>query len=793
MSDIEILANIFGCLINPDENVRVPAEQQLHEIRKTKLLQFIQSVLAILQNHANFPPQIVLSALLYVRQSFGAATKAKRSNDPTREYLLIPLDLSNAYLPVIFSLFQNQNFGDYAAKLLGQISAYILSFEPQNQIITIICQQLGNPSFAVHCCTSLEYIFEEIDIELTLQGSIMQAILPLLGNSELPLSIKSKLITVIKFLIPSLPNFLPNESDWANFSQSMLGLTAQPDLKIAAYDFWEDASIHLPQIFNFISNITEISFNDIKTPDQDENLTMSILRLWASLGSCEFKNPGSTASLLQPAIPSFLPLLLSIACNIVDGNSLDKNDDSYPHIQAKDTILAISSALPDQSIPILIQYANQFASSENAIQREIALFCYTTCIDSYSGDNTEEWNNIYQSCIQISIQRFGDPSIRVVSQSIKMVLAVVRNNPELMDFSSFVSPLLQLMATPLADDAQETLSEIVTLPSFSNQIEVFDKLLSFDTIEALDCALKILKNSESPEFASHFISKVIALAEIVSADQSTLDLLPIVISMISIMIDLLGSNAAQLFGRLLPFMMQCYTHFSSPEALKTICSIVRHSGQQIQFASTQVLLQLNNDGSYFMKYSAITSITLYLSKCNISQYFHEFMRLLLQLLEQPIDTTLKIAVLEAINALHTSFPRQMKALCPRLIPVIGTALATVPLIGIHEDDELAFQMNFALLEAIKLLFMNGSDDTFPVLLQMALNSIQNAVNSSTISKACMADIIDVLEIMAKIKPAETKQYIMTNEELNNLFQEASGEDEDLTRAIGELMTMINQI
>lgn len=849
MNDVQNLVSIFECIAQNDNNIRAPAENQLLELMKTNLIGFIQTILFILQNPDNFSQQVLFFSLLFARQSFKRATKAKQSNDVTNQYLLIPPDLSNSFLPVIFPLLTNQILSDFTAKLLGQIASYILCFDPENQIISLICQQLPNFNVSIPCCTVIEYIFQEIDISVQSQSIILSAVVPLLSNADSPDEVKSKLITVLNSMITTLPNFLSNPNDLSGFAQSMLSLISVPNLKKSAYLFWDSAVKDIPSIFNYVPNILEISFNDLRnfSNENDENYdsekVMAILQLWCSLGNCEFEKPGSLSGFLGPTIPVFFPLILSIYQHIQDPNSLDSDSEWYPHTAARDCIRSLSAAFPNQSIPILLNFTQEamanLNSNESTILIETILFCFSVVIDSYNRDDNEEnenniqMKNISSQCLQLVSQYLttnNNSSIRVISQALNLLLSIIQSNPELTDFSEFVGFLmncLQNSNNPLCKDAKNVLSEIVLHTNYShNSSQIFEKLISFDNVESLDCAQIILKNQKSPDFARHFLPQLIALADIFAKNQSPSshnepnvvdtatcqELLPLIIQMIIILVDELGKESIPYLRVLFNLMQSTFEQYELPESLKAICSIVHITNQNVQYAVNLVIIQLNNSisnensigiviNNYEMRLTAISSITLYLSKCDISQCFHELMRILLRLLgiqedgnenNQFLDTNLKIAVLEAINSLHFSFPLLMKPYFNQLITIFGLAINSIEMIREPDDEEsedIALQMNTVALEDIKLLLASGIGDSTPVVLQMALSAIQCAINSPCLSKECMAGILDVLNIMMKLTPNETKQYIASNESLKQLFEEAK-EDDDLNAVITNLMASL---
>ena len=789
MDDIQVLVNIFGCLTQNDENIRVPAEKKLIELLEKNVVHFTQLILILLQNSSNFPSQIIHAALLYTRRCFRSAMKAKKSNDPSMEYLLIPIEIANNYLEIIFSMCSIPEVSNFAANLLGQITSYLLCFDPQSPVLSMICQQMNNQAATIPCCIAIQYIFQEIDLDPALQAVVLNTIMPLFNNPNVSFSIKGKLLEVITTMIPNLSSFLNEPNKCENLAQSALSLTEIPELKLASYDFWDEIAFHYPNIFQYAPRIIELSINDLKDPNQDEHVINLILTMWDYIGKVEMKDPETLSNMLTQVIPVLLPLCLSIAENIFNPQELDKNDDWYPHIAVRECILSLTTAMKELSFDILFSYANQFINSDSSIKREISLFCFETCINSYFDEPTDNWKNIYNQCIQISVQNFGNHSIRVVSQAVRLLNSVIVNDQELMDYTQFVPPLLQLMSTPLADDAKLALESIITTPSFHNGDEIFNNLLSIENQAAFDCAYKILKSINNPNFSQAFLSKCIALCEILAEDQGTLELLPLSILMAINMIDTLKAEAIQYFGRFLPFLMQCYDQLHLPEALRGICSIVHISGQHIQYAVNQVLIQLNNDGSYIMKLTAISSISAYLSSCNISQQFHEIMRILLEMLESSLDLSLKDSIIEAINSLHSSFPSLMQPLFERLINICGYFLTNIQRI-IDTEEKLAFNINSGLLEEIKLLFMNGAYNNYPILIQMALSGIQNALQINIMKIPCMGDILDLLSILLKINPTETKQYITSNSELNQLLMEAK-EIEALVPSINNLMNQLS--
>lgn len=846
MTDAENLAILYESLGQAEEEIRNPAEYQLKELRKTNLAGFIGMNLEILSNAENFPPIALQSSLVYLRISFKKATKAKQLNDLTKQYLFIPLELVEEFLPIVFNLLSNESLYFLAANLLGQISAYILSFDPENQILSTICQELPNQNVTIPCCIAIEYLFQEFDVSLQLQSIILPTIVPLLSDDNVSDEIKSKLIAVITSMILSLPSFLGDNVQ--EFAQSMLSLTSSDALKQSLYMFWNDAANYLPSIFEFVPDITEVSFNDLQSfldeenQDNDPEILMTILQFWCNLGNQEHKNPGTLAELLAPAIPALFPPFLSIFQSL-NPDSLDSNDDWDPHIAARDSILALSSALPEQSIPVLLEFAEQamesLGSNPSSVLKETILFSFSAILDSYEDDNdeqnenNEQIKNIASQCIQLVSQCLSeteDPnnSLRVISQSLKLLLSIIQNEPEIYDYSEFVEFLMgciQETSNCLCEDSKDVLSEIISLPALKgNLAPIFESLLSYDNIPSLDLALTIAKNELSPDFSNHYISQLIALAEVYAGDEvpeSGENLLPFAIQMIIFLVDELGEAAVPYSRAIFQLMKQIYDFYHHPEALKAICSIVHITNQNVVYAVNLVIKELQNSifieenadesnpveqSSYQMRLTAINSISLYLSRCDVQQYFHELMRILLALLElqqddenvKELDSDLKTDTLEAINSLHIAFPPLMLPFVERLIPIYEAGLNYISMVRNpepgnqifeDEDEKEVIRLNSVILEGLKLLLMNEIEELAAPTLQLALAAIQIAVDSPTIDKQCMCELIDLLSVMIKLTPDDTKNFISTNEELKQLIEE-SKEDEDLNKAINTMMSLI---
>lgn len=861
MSDVENLAHLYDCLLQNDESIRFPAQNQLLEFRKTNLVGFIETNLEIIKNIESFSPSVLHSALLYTRLSFVKATKAKRSNDDTKQYLFIPLELANGFLPVIFNLLTNSDISYLTAQLLGQISCYLLSFEPENQIISQICQELPNKEVSIPCCSVIEYVFLEIEVSPPLQSIVLSTVTPLLSDDNFPNEIKSNLISVINSMILCLPNFLSSPSEAQEFAQSMFSLISTDPLKKSSYDFWDSAAKYFPSIFEFIPDICETSFNDIQSilnkNDQDEDdmkIIISILQLWSTLGDQtinekEEEKPdekSTLTSLLSSSVSAFFPLFLNIYQNINDPDSLDSIEHDI-HAAAGDSILSITCAVPENSIPILLEFVEQaMANLENSPSptlKETVLFSFSAVIDAYEADNNEEnennatIQNIAIQCIQLVSQCIAessepDPSIYVISRSLKLLLSIVQSYPELYDYSEFMDFLMsciQNIHNPFIEESKELLDEIILLPNFKgNSDSIFESLLSFDNVPSLIVARDILKKNLSSEFALNYLPRLIALAEIYLKNegngtegeeraevntQACIVLLPFIIQMIVLLIDHLKEESIP-FMRVLSEMMQfAYDQYKHPEALKAICSIARITNQNVPNAVNIVIMQLNNSilsedstneielPSYEMRLTAITSISLYLSFCKIEDYFHELMRILLRLLESQqeqtdvkiIDSSLKIEVIEALNSLHFHFPSLMKPFFEKLMAVYGAALESVPAIRFHEEDEkTAVQMNYAILEGVKLLLMNEPEDSAPTIMQMAIAAIQSAIESPCINPQCVSELVDLLKVLMGLTPDETKNYISTDEDLNQLLGEAKEQgDEELANSIDGLLSMMS--
>lgn len=859
MSNAENLERIYECLRQDEEEIRCPAEKQLIELRKNNLIGFIETNLDILKNAESFSQIALYSSLLYSRLSFSKATKAKRSNDDTKQYLLIPLELANQFPPVVFELLTNQELRDFAAMLLGQISTYFLCFDPEHQILSLICQELPNKNVSIQCCTAIEYIFQEIEVSLQLQSIVLSTITPLLSDEDFPSEIKSKLITVISSMILSLPKFLPNDSERQEFAQSMLSLVSIQPLKKASYDFWESVTTYFPSLIEFIPDICEISFNDLKgildEKEQNSDLLISILQLWTSIGDQKIKKEESLATLLTQAIPAFFPLFLTVCQNVPDPDSLDSSEDYEPHTEARESILSLTCAMPDQSIPILLEFAEQamanLESNPSSVLKETILFSFSVVIDAYKGNENEENENeendkqiesISTQCIQLISQCLSETgensSIRVISQSLKLLLSIVESYPELYDYSEYIEFLMNCMQNannnPFIEETKELLHEIVFLPNFKGNLpSIFESLLSFDNIPSLCLAKDILKKHVSVEFAQHYLPQIIALAEIYAKNEcfdtpsdaektqedvhASTYLLPLTIQMIVILIDKLKGEAIPFLHHLFEMMQFTYDTYKHPEALLAICSIASITNQNVLNAVNLVITELNNSilsedattevelPSYEMRLAAISSITLYLSKCkSVKDNFHELMRILLRLLESQqensnvkiLDSGLKIEVIEALNSLHFNFPDLMKQFFDKLLPIYGIALENLPSVEIQNDDKdiakVAVQMNYAILEGIKLLLMNDVGDSTPTVLQMAIAAIQSAIDSPNINPRCATELVDLLKVLMKISPGETKNFISTNEDLNLLFEEAKEQEgqEELVRSIESLMKMM---
>lgn len=826
MDPVQILVQIYTFLRSHANEEREPAEKQLIELKTNHANEFIQTNCLILQNADKLPPEILISSLLYTRQSFKKATQVIKSGDKTESYLIIQPELANALIPILFSFFSNEHLASWASQLLGQIAVYILSSEPENQIFSAICQQISNPSTSLCCCQSIIYILQETNIPTPLQGFLFSTIIPLLANAATPNPIKSQIVLIIDSMVATLQDLIANPGELTKFVTSMLSLTAVPELKSSSYEFWENVASNIPDIISSVPDIFQLSFTDIQqlkqsTDENEMNLLMTIIRFLSHLLKPEFDETDPLLPILIQAVPSFIPVLLEISQNAYNPAALDENEDNYPHIEARNCLNAISMSLPQQSIPILISFAQQLTEQMNKgdpIQNEVLLFVFSIIIDGFNPESPpldlESYNKMCLQCVQCVQQCCENAATthpRVLKASLHLLLCLIDNTPELIDFSPYCTFMVAILSNshtnqPFCDDAKDILVHIIQLPTLSlDPALIFDQLLSFDNVYSLESALEIFKakydndqDQSCKGFALHFLPKLIALTEIYLTNQQDpeqsdstvcIQLLPYVLNIIVNLIDMLKMDSVPYLGKLSPMMNFALENFDHPEALKAVCSIAFITKQNVTYAATQVLTRLkNNSGTGIedesvdsaMRFAAISSITLYLSKCHdIAPIFHELLHTLFELLKDHQtgfrNADLEVATIEAINSLHSYSSELIKPFIPQLVQNVYICINLLTTI---EDDEytgdVRLSMIAVIMEEIRLLIAHGALEICGTeLLEQSLQIIQFAITSSEMNLKCMEELIFLLIEMFKVVPDQTKQYYNSNEKLQELIHDAN--------------------
>ncbi|OHS97322.1 hypothetical protein TRFO_36523 [Tritrichomonas foetus] len=779
------LLSLLVCFTNPDNEMRSHAEEKIQDLLQNEPISFSQFLFLILQNCKQIPPIIVNFSLILLKKIFSRATIAKKSNDQRLSYQLIPIEFACEIIPILFQFFQefqtNPALCNGACYLLGQIAVYLLNFDVNHHILITILDQINAGINIIPNLKTFLFILDEEYLEINFIKNLTLKIQEWIQNPQFPIDAKPFLILMIKSLIIYLSDILLTEEDNKSFMQMMMILSEVPQFKYETYEFWTSLIENVPDLFCYATGLPQMSMNDLSMPDQDENVILSILRMWTSLAIQECDIPESTSNIVNSLIPVFLPFLFQLAENTIDIDVLPSDECYSIYTGTCECITSFAKLNPDLMIPILLRYGEQAVKTENVKIQEIGLFALKSAIFHIS--DTDKYFPICSHYLQLSIRLLDDPSIRIVVNAVEMIYNINYLYPTLYDYSLLLQKLILLMQTPIYMNASVLILEIARSQSIQANINLIDSLLNIGTHESIDCARELLEINPNDEVLVQISPKIINMIQVIINNETVSNsfnnsihnhfILNPLLMIIGLAIDLKNEIFVQNQQNFILMFIKCYeTYYNSP-ALRNLSISLRISQdpQLMSYLIPQIIECMDCQQNQELIFASLDSIIFDLCLLDLSPTFHEFVRAILTLQANSSFLMVKIKCLEAINSLHRNYPQLMQPYTTRLLTLFNSAVVSFKKI---EDYEDSYEIHYNLLSVLlkeSLLFLQIMDKE--VILQgksIAFQSIQCALIFCQTNDEFNLMIFDLLAMLIQNFSHEVKQFILGQEDLKLLIQ-----------------------
>jgi len=448
-------------------------------------------------------------------------------------------------------------------------------------------------------------------------------------------------------------------------------------------------------------------------------------------------------------------------------------------------VTAFAEGASGASAPVLLEYARQFLNSESAARREVAVFCCLAVLAGAPGCDAvdEAWAGLLGHAADVALAKLGDGAVRVVALAVELIGVLAGEYPTLRDFAGLVPPMIQLLDTVLADTASGTLSRILgRLPDEAAARDICSGLLERMSPPALRCVQYCIEKTKSLLVAGSLLTKAVAVAEIMASDQGLVASIDDILHAVDTMVVIVGTHAVGAYDGLFRFAYGCLGHFGSPRALCVMEKISGYLRNPAHFLSTlnQALGRLTDTNSFAMREAAVATVSG-LARLGIEDQFGDCPGKLLAIVEdQCVEPELRIACLDAINAMHSTGPERMQPYYGRLVPMYKGLIASIPEIA-REDDENGAATVAYVLEALKLMmlvvFPSTCGPAKAGLIEMVLETVVLTMSlSETIDRVdehCVVNLVDVIKVLLQHNAAETQAFMARTEGLMDFLGEAS--------------------
>jgi hypothetical protein len=233
------------------------------DLCSTDPLALLSALYAVIQQFDNdsLPPRCLSLSLLLSRKSFRQTTLALPKSDP-----LIPADFTKAYTNTVSLTLSSTNplLAFHAAQLFEQIAVYVIATSSDLSVIQTLSSNMSDPALTIPCAIALSYVFQERELPQSVQTAVLEPAIGVLSSTDIQgQPFRAGLITK---LILSFSFFLAETDDCSNLANSMLEITAFPDLelKLTCYDFWSRLALSAQQLFAFVPAFFDVCVADLQ-------------------------------------------------------------------------------------------------------------------------------------------------------------------------------------------------------------------------------------------------------------------------------------------------------------------------------------------------------------------------------------------------------------------------------------------------------------------------------------------------------------------------------------------------
>jgi len=773
-----------------DEVLMSEADQLLQNMRQNDIVLFIQSLASVVIHFDSVSNSVLFGAITLLIRPYIIVRSIQLRNDPSLAYM-VPSDHINEELAeVLFSLLSHDEdcIRHISSEVLALVSLVLLGIDSNHSVLNSLIHESTNSSNEKRnysSSSSLKAIFSEFDFDVNQTLYILTHLTQALG-SNLCINSKKGIISCVSSFIPSIVRIYEEDTDTIILLiNEVIELTKNSSLKYECYSFWNSMIsiwytwvVHCPVLFN-------LAVNDLETCT-DDSMTLLIINFIDDVAKEEYNHvTDDYPSLIKNIIPHVIPLLLRNMC-VIKTDICDDESSWEPNNAAFSCLNQIVTLIPQDSIPYLIEFSLPRLNQSSNEEREAALGCMYIILNNSSDIDKEELIieslNAATTAIQTEIPR-------LISKGLNLLWALATNFPSLSGYNTIIESLFCLIKsdeTTIAKNTSDLIISIVKTDEFEDFEGLFGALLLGSSPVELETAVQILEIHHPEVFVLQYFPRFIAMIDIFSETNSENQLIW-AISLVRLGVDYLGNQSHPYLMHLFNSLCEIYEQHRIPEALLALSSICFCSrSRNSPFPQTVLRLiinQVNNFENPILNKIAISSITLYLSKCGINAFLHQLsdsLFLVLSSVEAPLVS--KSEAFEAINSLFVSFPHDMAGYYDRFYPLVQSAiemLFNMP----YEDDVEKLGLCSSLSESIVIFFLLS--DEFIELLQLSAKAISFAAESPVMNEKCVTEILTLIKKLISIDMEFVQNMFKDNEPLIYLIQEASESSSEIIASEGQ--------
>lgn len=800
MEKVNYIAELLYKCTVPDNKTREAADNEIRNLREQNPIEFLNILYFLIQNSNKVSVESISLAFILARRSFKEATKIKETEDASENYKLISIDIANEFANYLLSFLNcsEPSFVQHASLLFGQIVVYLLNFNENDPILDLICQDIIRFQGSYGYCNALLFILEEYELSQQRQVQIFEVIQKLLFSNDCELKMKSLFIKILGFLISALSNILTDQVQCRNFLERIFSLLHIPELKADVYEYFSNIGLIAPSLFGYMFDLLEQSISDMENNEQNEDVIMSSFHMWKTISDVCYNEMIYTDELISFS-QKLIPLFLHYAEMIPDLNTIDTIGDNEVHIEARECIRSFVFALRNPLIQALLQFGSEMICSGSPAKHEVGIFCLSMSV--ITKDEDIDISPHIVQFIEIIKNGLGG-SIRIIDESLKFLNELINYAPELEFYNQFIDVLIQLLETQLCNTSLDVLGSISLASNIDpkNIYKIVNALLSVQSSSSIECCIKFVNNfKENYDFIENIINKTIAIIEL--CDQNTdIDYLSSLVDLLSALVNYMNTGTLVIVSRL---MYELYRSLDLYNCLFLISSIANKTNNS-QYMQDALHLVMNHikDKSETTILVVASAICLFCSKWEITKgYLHEIMQTFYDILnmdmtEIAFDT--KTTILEAINGLHVTFPKEIQPYFNKLITIYQAALYNIKDIDEY-DKELGTTDSIKLLTAIiesVILFtqeaINSNNVSVQqICIQISFICLQDACELSSMNSLLALEVFELIELLCKFDKSNTRQFIFSNEKLMDLMKEAEmSPDKNVTEKLQTIISIL---